>query len=191
MTKILTQTISDASFTDGAILNMDEHLGTYIKMITCETLAAEFPQATVEILTSHPPDDYFVTGSMVVVSDRLKLILDTFAVKVEYFQLNIIYKGAAFTDRCYYFCHILDCVDCFDFALGSCTFHDKPGFTDRIDSIDTLVIDEAKASSHHLFRLGRGAEYIICVSDALSSALQAANLTGFEFVSQEDWRLGC
>jgi hypothetical protein len=153
-------------------------------------MASWFPNIHVEILSDHPPADFFYVGGLFVVSEQLKSFLDEFRPNVEFFPLQIIYQGGQYTERSFYFCNILDCVECLDFARGKYTFWKKPGFTDRVDKIRKLAIDEAKAAHYDLFRIAKGGEYIVCCSDKLAHRIGGLQLTGMRFIEPKDWRFG-
>ena len=170
---------------------MDKHLDVYLRVMGCDPFGNNFPHTSVTIKSSDPPCDYFETGAMIIVSERLKNVLNEFCIHAEFFKIKIIFKNIIYTDQDIYFCHILDCIDCFDYEKSIFTLHDKLGFTDRIKSVSRLVIDEDKTSSCHLFRIAKGAEYIICASDILAAELLANHFSGMNIVRPEEWRFGC
>lgn len=190
MSKVLTADL-DRNYTQAVIQDMELHLDVYLEMMGCEPLAARFPVTTVAIQADGQPDDYFESGSMIIVSGQLKAQLIEMDAHAEFIQLRIVMDGAEYTGQEFYFCHILDCVDCFNYEYGVCTFHKKPGFTTRIDTIERLAIDEVKAAPHAIFRLANGAEHIVCVSDAVGARLLRSGLRGMKIIAPEDWFFGC
>jgi hypothetical protein len=190
MTKIWMSTLSDIEYTEAQILNLDEFIKLGIKLMSGEPLSDRFPRTTVEIQSDHPPADYFNTGGMFVVSDRLKAVLEECDAKAEYFELEILFQGKPYTERRYYFANILDKVDCFDREKGKYQLDDAEGFKDYICKIYELRIDENRASGHALFRLAKCWDDIICVSDRLAYKITAMRLTGMNFVPPAEWK-GC
>jgi len=190
MTKVLIQGL-ERHYTKVAIQDMDRHLDVHMETASCVALADRFPLTTVEIETDSIPDDYIEAGSLIIVSGRLKVVMEEMGVHAEFIRLRMTRDGKEYTNQEFYFCNILDCVDCFDYKRGVFKFCSKPGFTSEIDSVERLAIDEAKAASHVLFRLGNGLEYIICVSDALAERLKASGYVGMKLVEPEDWFFGC
>lgn len=190
MTRVLTADL-DRNYTRAVIQNMELHLDVYLEMLGCEPLADRFPVTTVAIQNDGQPDDYFESGSMIIVSYSLKAQLIEMGAHAEFFRLRIVMDGLEHTDKEFYFCHILDCVDCFDYEHSDYTLQRKPGFTTRIDSIERLAIDEAKAASHAIFRLANGAEHIVCVSDVVGARLLSSGLRGMKIIAPEDWFFGC
>lgn len=191
MTQIWNHSQDDETRTEGQIdwartdweSDFDESLGVS-RWSKGESLD---PATIVLIDPDHPPDDYLWASGMFVVSDRLKEVLEQFSVHAEFLDVRILFGREEYTDQKFYCCNILDAVDCFDHNRGECTFHDSDGFTDHIDKIKKLAIDEEKASSYHLFCIAKGGEYIICASDALADAIRVAGLTGIMFVGPDAW----
>lgn len=188
MTKILIADLSDG-YTQADNLSIDD--AAFWKLLTCESLSAIFPETTIAIRSESPPTDYFEVGSMIVVSQRLKRLFESFQAKVELFNLNIQSDREDFAGVEYYCCNILDCVDCIDYKRSKLTFHTKPGFTDRIDGIQELAIDEAIAASHVIFRIAKGAEYIVCVNELLADSLTQGGFSGCKCIAPEEWYFGC
>lgn len=177
-----TEGIVDREHTDW-ISYFDEKLG-----VPRRAMGDSQKPATIELIEpDHPPDDYLWASGMFVVSNSLRKLLEQFSVHAEFLEVRILVGGEEYTDQRFYCCNILDAVDCFDHDRGECTFHGSEGFTDHIDKIKRLAIDEEKASSHHLFCIAKGGEYIICASDALADAIRAAGLTGMTFVAPDVW----
>lgn len=146
---------------------------------------------TLEVYSEHPPDDYFEPGTVFTVSDPLKRALEKFEVRAEFFPIRVVYEGRDSTDRAFFFCNILDRVDCLDLKRGDYTFWTRPGFTDRVDAIEQLALDECKAAGHDLFRIGTGAEYVVCVSDRVADCIVAERYTGVRLIEPSDWSFGC
>jgi hypothetical protein len=191
MTMVWKHSQEDKSRTEGVIDRKntdwisyhDETLG-----VSRRAMGDSLKPATIELIEpDHPPDDYLWASGMFVVSDRLKQLMEQFSVHAEFLDVRILIAGAEYTDQKFYCCNILDAVDCFDHNRGECTFHESEGFTDHIDKIAKLAIDETKASSYHLFVIAKGGEYITCASNSLVDAIQASGVTGIMFVEPEAW----
>lgn len=154
-----------------------------------EPVLGQFSNLKMEI-SLDPPDaqpDYFTCGTMLMVSEPLKALLEEFTLNVQYIPFDIIPEGKEVPDRVFYYCRILDVVECFDFDRGEYTFFQKEGFYDRVDQIKKLVIDEKKADGYHLFRIAKGGERFICVSDALANRIEEGGFRGIKFVPPEEW----
>ena len=163
MTKIWLQSSDSDQYTEALNLDLEDHAEAYLSVKPCGAMAKVFFSNTrLEILSDNPPADFFEPGTMFTVSDRLKAVLQGFDVHAEFFPLRIMYHGGEYTERTFYFCNIRDCVECLDLVRGKYSFWKKPGFTDNVQKIKRLAIDEEKAAGHHLFRIAKGAEYIVC-----------------------------
>jgi hypothetical protein len=81
----------------------------------------------------------------------------------------------------------MDVVDCVDRVKSDCEFWDRPGFEDHIRRFKHLVLDNSKTDGHHFFCIGKGLEYLVCVSENLAATITELHLTGVEFVRVEDW----
>ncbi len=187
MTKIWVSTDRDAEFTEAQIMNLEEFIERDIKLMSCEPLAGRFPSTTIQIQSDHPPDDYFNTGGMFVVSEQLKSLLERFNVNAEFFHLSVNYEGAAYLTTKFYFANLLDERECFDFELGECTFHDKPGFTSRIDIIRKLAIYDERVRDLHLLRMANCSDDIVIASDALAESVVGIDATGVRLIAPEVW----
>lgn len=142
----------------------------------------------VEVKSQPPLADYFSANGLFIVSERLKLVFEDFAVHAEFLQLRLVNRrGIALANQGFYCCNILDAVDCFDHSRGECTFHETPGFADHIDKIKKMAIDEEKAAPYHLFRLAKGGEHLVFTSNPLAEEIAKRGLTGMRFIPPEDW----
>lgn len=187
MTKIWKQAWeSEEEYTHALLLNKAA-VGTYMDVNSCKSMVGRFPNTRLKILSGHPPTDYFDVGGMFIVSEPLKSVLDEFHVHVEFFLLQIKYQGKKYTKHSFYFCNILDCVDAFDLKQGEYTFWQSSGFTDHIEKIKKLEIDENKALPYHLFRMAKCSPDIVCASDALAMRIVESHFTGMRFIEPEKW----
>jgi hypothetical protein len=190
MSKIWCRSAAEEEYTEARIVS-EQWFGTDFSVFNCEPAPWRSLDMTLELLWDYPPADFFEAGTVFTVSDRLKHVLDQFDVRAEYFPLRVARRGQEYMERAFYFCNILDLVDCFDLKRGKYTFETKPGFTDHVHQIRRLAIDGAKAAGHDLFRIAKGGEYIVCVTDMLASRIQDGRFTGMRLVKPRDWRFGC
>jgi hypothetical protein len=189
MTKVWCQSLEEQSYTEARIA-AEEWFAYPFSVFDCSPAPGASPEITLEISTPHPPADFFQPGTLFTVSDRLRAALEEFDVRTEFFPLRVLYGGAEYTERAFYFCNILDCVECLDLARGEYTFETKPGFTHLVHLIRKLAIDERKAAGHDLFRIANGGECTVCVSDRLASRIADGKLTAVRFVEPQDWHYG-
>lgn len=189
MSKVLCESLDEDDYTDAEI-ESEGWFSTDLSGTPGERWPGPFPECTLRIRTPRPPADFFQPGTLLTVSDRLKAVLEEFDARAEFFRVGVRYRGRKYTARTFYYCHILDYVDCFDHDRGEYTYFDKTGFTDRVDSIRRLAIDEGEASGHDLFRIAKGGEYIVCVSDRVAERIAAEKLTGVRLIEPAEWRFG-
>ncbi|HVS39613.1 MAG TPA: DUF1629 domain-containing protein [Gemmataceae bacterium] len=153
-----------------------------------------FPESTLEIETEAEPADFILAWSVFVVSKELRDCLEEFKVPAEYFQLRVIHKGKLYRKREYYFTNLLDVADCFDYEKSE--YQRTPvGVTE----IEKLVLDDSRATGHHLFILGpigwahspnpkAVGDAIICASEELARRVLGLGLTGVVFSRPEHRR---
>jgi hypothetical protein len=187
MTKIWSHVVEEEEYTEARIVRLEEFESDF-SVFHCMPVPGKFPNTTLELIWGYPPADFFEPGTVFTVSDRLKSVLEEFHVRAEFFPLRVIHRGGEYTERAFYFCNILDCVECLDLERGEYTFETKPGFADHVSKIRKLAIDETKAARHDLFRIAKGGECIVCTSDRVASRIVERQLTGMKLVAPEDWR---
>jgi hypothetical protein len=191
MTKIWVQSADPNEYTEALNLDTEALAEVMLQVKPCGSLAGRFPSIRLEILSDHPPSDFFEVGTLFVVSEQLRALLTECRAEAEFFPIRIIYQEHEYSERDFFVCNILDCVECFDLRRGKYTFWTKPGFTDHVKAIKKLAIDGAKAAGHELFRIAKGGEYIASASDRLAARIVESGSTGLRFVNPKDWRFGC
>ena len=187
MTKIWREAWDSEVYTRALLHETGNPPGAYMDVNSCKPMKGRFPKTQLQILSEHPPTDFFVVGGMFIISKALKIVLEEFTVHAEFFPLLIEYQDKQYTERRFYFCNILDEVEAFDFEKGDYTFWESEGFTDHIHKIRKLVINEQAASAYHLFRMAKCSPDIVCVSDRLAERITESGFTGMKFVAPEEW----
>lgn len=183
MTKIWRKSVSETDHTQAKIIS-DEWFESGISVFDCAPLQGPFPDVVLQVRSGYPPNDFFEPGTLFTVSDRLKSVLCEFNIHAEFFPVRIIYKCKEYFEQTFYFCNILNCVDCFDLSQGEYTFEARSG---DVKDIRKLALNEEKILGHDLFRIAKGGEYIVCVSDRVATGIMEARLTGMRFVAPEEW----
>ena len=189
MSEILLQTVDRT--TQGTNLDMKKNANLFLSMEFCESMAGVFPRTRIEIRPGDELVDYFEIGPLPIVSASLKELLEEFLAKAEFFPVTILRTGKKYTEKSFYFCNILDLVDCLDQERGKykiITLAHLP--RPRVNEINKLAIDEAKADGHSLFRIADGGEDLICVSDELAARVKSGGFSGVTFVTPAKWRFG-
>jgi len=189
MTKVWCRSAVEEEFTEAQIAT-DEWFDSDISVFDCTPVSGDFPKVVLELRWSHPPADFFQPGTMFIVSDRLKTALEEFPIRAEFFSVRVVRNGVDVQGGGFYYCNILDCVDCLDYENGEYVFESKSGFTNLVREINRLVIDGEKANGHDLFRIANGGEGIVCTSDRVASRISDGQFTGVRMIRPEDWRFG-
>lgn len=95
---------------------------------------------------------------------------------VQYFDVGV--QGADLQVSGYKIVHIAEKIDCVNVAKSDIEIEN-----DKIRSITSLVLDEKKIpAATQIFLLGKKKTAIILVRDTLRKSIEAAGLTGFQFV---------
>src|SRR5688572_27520434 len=106
MTKIWCQSGASGEYTQARIISEEWFESDFCSVFDCKPVTEWFPNTTLEIISEHPPADFFDPGTMFTVSDRLKSLLEEFSVHAEFFPLHVLYEGTEFTERSFYYCNI-------------------------------------------------------------------------------------
>lgn len=189
MTKVWCRSAVEEEFTEAQIVS-DEWFDSDISVFDCTPVSGDFPGVTLELRWSHPPADFFEPGTMFIVSDRLRIALEEFPIRAEFFPVRIVRNGVDVEGGGFHFCNILDCVDCLDYETGDYIFEITPGFTHLVREINRLAVDDDKTIGHDLFRIANGGEGFVCTSDRVASRVSEGRFTGVRMIRPEDWRFG-
>lgn len=145
-------------------------------------LAASWPKVVLDVTSEFPPADTFLTGPMLIVSERLgQLILKNVAAnRVEYLPVEVMQEGKL--QGKFGMLNVLDMVDALD--RENSEFTELDGV---IDMIDVLAIDDVVAGSKAIFQLD-AVEWVLCLNNDLSSQIETAGFTGVVFKEPAQWR---
>jgi len=125
------------------------------------------------------PLDFFIQGSMSIVSRKLKEIVDRYQAKVEFFPILVSFRDRSLAD--FFFMNYLECLDCLDKEK---TVRDVGG--PFPDDIKRIALDESRIGNCPLFMIAK--TIFKGASDRLAEDIQNAHCTGVEFKSPEEWR---
>jgi hypothetical protein len=146
-------------------------------------LAGQLPELRMELTKKYPPADYFHAGPIFIVSERMRVLLESKQANIEFHSITLLRAGQEINAGRYFFANLLEKVDCID--------RDKSEYkldADFIDKIEKLVIDDTKANSKPLIRLAKTYDVITLASQELADAVVASGMTGIKFISPQDWR---
>jgi len=88
------------------------------------------------------------------------------------------------TDKTFWFIHVLDNVDCFDFEKS--VYEEYGSGTKVISKIDKLVLNE-HCDSRHFFRI-KDFDFEIVVSEAFKQAAESRNFEVMKFIPVADFK---
>jgi hypothetical protein len=128
--------------------------------------------------------DWVPTGLPgLVISKKFRQALEGAGVdNVQYIPAEIrdAVDKRSYTD--YFVANVIGVVDCIDMAQSKLTM--RAALPDKIRDINELHIDEKRAATHAMFRLGRKASLIL-VNEKVKKALERAKLQGPALVEAE------
>jgi hypothetical protein len=171
------ETYTDANFEDFDVVDD-------LKLRFCQSLKEQFPQVRLLVEPDYPPADYFVCGSMDLVSHTLMniLILES-EVKAEFFPVVIVYRDEIYAERQFFYMNILDKVDCFDFDNSIYSVDEE---VDIIESIDKLVLHPVDLTKHKLFYVAKIDVPVLCIANSLAEKIVRSGCTGVKFFDHSE-----
>lgn len=163
------------------VMSMDALKGK--RLTTGASFGNTFPRLELQLDQEGEAADFFESGPLLIISDKMKDILNGLGCAVELNDVDLIDVDGIPSKMAYYVVNILDSVECLDYEHSVYEMDE-----DYIDQIDTLVIDEEKAGNTHLLRLKNSYDNIILASEELMKLCRGARVTGVQFVSPKDWK---
>jgi hypothetical protein len=125
--------------------------------------------------------DYWICGPLIMVSSKLKSIIESHKAEVEFLPAQIHCRGRTVGgNHCVHFLKVIDCIDA---ARTVASLRDG-----WFEDIEKLALDESRAGDSPLFVVDRTFRRIVCVGSRLASHLREAKLTGMQFLSAGEWK---
>lgn len=177
---------ADEEITDAWILKYSEIASDLLPRL----FSKDAPEITMDltVVTEEPPADYFSAGIPQFVSEPLKTTIEAFEIDAEFVPVAVMVGNDKFAEVPYYLANIHETVDCLDEERSKYTYRKEPEKVNEIEEVIDLAIDESLANSHHLFWLARVSQ-LLCVSQALQSAIRAAKYTGMGFRDPDKYKI--
>ena len=166
---------NEQTYTRAAIENPKSLSGK--KLTSGLPLSGQLPELRMEVVTEHPPADYFSAGPLFLVSARMRDLPESMLANSEFHPVVLLRRGQELKPGGYYFANLLDKVDCLDRNKSKYKLDGE-----FIDKIEKLVIDDAKTNSKPLFRLANSYDVITLVSQELADAIISSGMTGVKFI---------
>lgn len=116
-------------------------------VFSTRSLGAAFPRLTLELLEKRQPGDFFMQGSMSIVSDRFRSVAESSRVAAEFLSVHVVMpdnQGEAQRNP-YWYMHMLEHLDCIDFQKSDVELFEKlaPDDEPNIRIVKRLVFREA------------------------------------------------
>jgi hypothetical protein len=155
----------------------------YIKLMSPEPWPKNMPIPVVKVDTDLDIGlpDYWSCGPLIVVSSRLKAILEAHKSEVEFLPAEIHCRGRTVGGN--HLVHLLKVIDCIDAARTVASLRDG-----RFEDIEKLALDESRTEDSPLFLVDRTVRRIVCVGSQLASHLREAKLSGVQLLSAAEWK---
>ena len=149
-----------------------------------QTLEGRVPETTLKIEDESPIPDFFYSGGLPVVSQRMRATLLLLRAQVEFFEVRIQTAQQSSVEQSHWFLNVLKVIDGVD-EEKSIIRRSSSGVVTRINKLALT----AEAQVEEPIFLLRRYEWIVCVSEALRTAMQTANLTNIRFTGYAEYEL--
>lgn len=131
----------------------------------------------------YPPCDYYATAEQALFSDTLVSILNKSGVdNIQYYDADVNFRDV---NPVYKVGNIIGKLRIVDEGRSEVNYSQSG----LIMGFDKIVFDEEKASGQKIFRLGERIALVVVHRD-IKEAIEAANLHGIMFVTDEEWQPG-
>lgn len=150
------------------------------------SLKDSFPALTIRLKDGEESPsglvDYFKVGLLNVISLKLKNILESLNVEMEYFSTTVLYQGRP-TQLEYFVANPLRRFDAIDLTRSKVVLDEELG--DAL-SVEKLVLDESKFQNVKLAVIGE--IQLIGVQDEIAAVINSSGCTGCAFTDPIDVR---
>ena len=178
---ILKPDLSENSWIQAKFKNVREFL--YIKLTSPEPWPKNMPTPVVAVQTNFDIGlpDYWICGPLIMVSSKLKSILEVHKAEVEFLPAQIHCRGRSVGgNHCVHFLKVIDCIDATKTVASM-----QDG---RFEDIEKLALDESRTQDSPLFVVDRTSRRIVCADSKLASHLREAKLSGVQLLSAGEWK---
>jgi hypothetical protein len=151
------------------------------KLTVGEMLGSNFPKLRLQLDDDGKPADYIESGPMLIISEKLKKIMETLNCLVEYHPVELRHKDGSSAAENYFLANILLHLDFLD-QRAVYTMED-----DCIDEIESLVVDDDKVEGVNLCYLKNAYDAVLLASDRFAILCRDQNVTGPRFILPDEW----
>lgn len=143
-----------------------------------EPLGSDFPIPILRLCRHAKPFDFFVVGSLRVVSNSLKELFISSNAVVEFFEVQLYEKsGDIYEHEQFYFAHLLKEVDCFDFERS---VYETYRWGD-VRHAEKVVLREEGIDDTPVFRMTKAYFGTWLCSEDFARRIKASDLRGMVF----------
>jgi hypothetical protein len=155
-----------------------------LRLRSGDPLAGRFPpDLKVVISAGGAVGDWFYVGSMLVVSQKMRQVLDRFGVQAEWFPISLEFKETGIAPGIdYYYLNILGIVDSLDRSRS--TFTPEGEYATDLRKVSLRPVDDEPP----LYLVAKAIPSLVCVRDDVASEIRSAGIRGVLVERDVDWR---
>ncbi|ELY2651593.1 imm11 family protein [Cronobacter sakazakii] len=173
----VTETYDDKLYTDSTVTNMYDVIPFNVTLP--EKIGNKFPILQLELDSDLRPNDYFKSGPFVIVSSKMKAILEIFNAEYEFFDVVITSDKITYPKSDYFFAHLLCAID---FINKKQSIYKPYDSNDAfIEKVERLIINERSLNGSPVAMLKNCFENITIYQDKLVEKLIKESVLGIEY----------
>ncbi|ELY4393267.1 hypothetical protein SMZ41_003328 [Cronobacter sakazakii] len=172
----VTETYDDKLYTDATVTNMYDVIPFNVTLP--EKIGNKFPILQLDLDSDLRPNDYFKSGPFVIVSSKMKAILEIFNAEYEFFDVVITSDKITYPKGDYFFAHLLCAID---FINKKQSIYKPYDSNDAfIEKVERLIINERSLNGSPVAMLKNCFENITIYQDKLVEKLIKESVLGIE-----------
>ncbi|EGT5683607.1 hypothetical protein AGJ32_20090 [Cronobacter turicensis] len=173
----VTETYDDDLYTDATVINMEDVMS--FRVTIPQKLGNSFPLLHLKLDSDLRPNDYFKSGPFVIVSSKMKAILESFNAEYEFFDVVITSDKTTYPKGDYFFAHLLCAID---FINKKQSIYKPYDSNDAfIEKVEKLIINERSLHGSPVAMLKNCFENITIYQDMLVEKLIKESVLGMEY----------
>ncbi|EOL8947296.1 hypothetical protein NNQ28_00900 [Cronobacter dublinensis] len=173
----VAEAYDDDLHTDATVTNMNDVM--FFNVTLPEKIGSNFPLLQLELDSDLRPNDYFNSGPFVIVSLKMKRILESVGADYEYFDVIITSDTATYPKGDFFFAHLLCEIDFLNKEKSVYTpYESNNAFIERIEKV---VIDEKRMGGAPAAMLKNCFENVTVYQDKLVDKMIQESITGVEY----------
>lgn len=167
------------------ISNQEEIRKAGCRPIYRQRLVGRLPQLQACAEVRDIPPDFVSTGGFMLVSRKLRTLMEEFHVASEYFPVEVtVNEESHHCSGDIFFANVFDEVDCLHPNIAHFSLFKGNEINDELPPLE---LDETKAVGHHLFFLARASGPIFIASPDFQNAVADRRISGIKFIDPEHY----